>query len=292
LVAVVFHREAPRVLFRGVIGIGLNVVFLVGSIYLGSISKKQAEVRRQNMAEVDKAREEMNKNLREAVEGGTNSYKKAPERLKNYQEAIDKASRDMKGSEASIMKAGSAYMGRLQSEMVIFQKAVTPFVEGNMLQVDAIRDVNAIAQRRSITTNFIAANRRLRAFIAKSEEMFDAELVRNDVTGTRREKALDSFKVGANRGNPLVLKIREQDEVIGQTTLELLELLEASWGAWKYDSATEVITFEEAKNSAKYTELVERLNKASETETELQQKALALQEAANKERELAKRPPK
>lgn len=279
IIAIASHSpDEPRVLVRGVIGVCLNAVFLAAGLYAGVTAKQRAEVRRQNLAEVEKARQELNQNTPESFE--KEGYKSDPAKFNNFRKAIEKAGGQVGGVEGDVMKAGAAYLARFQTENQVFSKALTNFLAANVLRVEEIHELDQIAKRRAVTKDFLAANQRMREFVGKAESLFESEMANQNVNEARRAKEMAGFIASGREVNALVQEIRSQDEVICQAALEVLDLLETNWGAWEFFASTKLIMFKEPANNRKYIELGKRISGAAQEQQELQKRLVDLQQAA------------
>lgn len=164
---------------------------------------------------------------------------------------FDNAALTLSGDDARIARAMAAYVARLEVAMKKYDTTATAFRDARVLDFHDLANDEQIAARRRIVQEFLAANGHAENVVSNSEVNLRADLIQLGVAPAKREATLEGFHAKAAPRRVLILKIRACDDRIGQSTLTILNLLEAQWGKWHYDSATRTIRLEDAE--ARYT---------------------------------------
>jgi len=88
--------------------------------------------------------------------------------------------------------------------------------------------------------------------------------------------ALNSKSFTGFQENDLTRRIREDDRRMGTAMLGMLEVLNASFGRWKYNAERKKVEFDEPAALDKYLVLRDELETASQEQKKLQTKLLEL----------------
>jgi hypothetical protein len=199
--------------------------------------------------------------------GITNADIKGIDRLRTQ---FDNAAQTLSGDDALIAQAMSLHVTRMEAAMKVYQSAVAELRASRILSLENLSDKPQITSRRAIVRNFLSANGDLENVVSNSEKNIRADLTRLQVGPAKMNAALTGYRAKAVPRTVLVLKIRECDDRYGQAMLAILDLLEANWGKWDYDSIAKTVRFEEPKAQDAYRQCLATIKKAGQEQVQRQ----------------------
>ena len=232
---------------------------------------KTALQNRQAANAVTQAATEVHDNLKkELAEKGTIGPDSVRSRSEKMKSALDKASREMTGDVALVAKAGSAYTAKMQSLLTDYTAALRAMKSPPVLEMKGVDQREQLEGKKELVKKFMEANEKLMAFYTKAESVFRDELVRAKVPVPTFEAALKEYRQNEDERNYLAVKIRMTDQRIGTALLGALDILDGSWGDWKYNPENKSLIFKDTTVIAKYNNYVGEMNSAAQEQAQLQ----------------------
>ena len=183
---------------------------------------------------------------------------------------FDNGAQTLSGDDALIAQAMSLHVTRTEAAMKMYQSAVAELRAGQVLSLENLSDKQQITPRRVIVRNFLSANGALENVVSNSETNIRADLTRLQVGPAKMNAVLTGYKSKAVPRTVLVLKIRACDDRCGQTMLAVLDLLEANWGKWNYNSTAKTVRFEDPEAQESYRRFLATIKKAGQEQVQAQ----------------------
>jgi hypothetical protein len=183
------------------------------------------------------------------------------------------------------MQATAALAAKTQAKMQQFETATAALGRVEPANLSTLTNRSQIGERRTVVTNFVAANKSLKEFLSKQDVVMEAELQTRNLPPAKREQFLTAFRTSRAPMLPRITAIRNCDDQMGQALLKILDIAEANWGNWKYDPETEITLFEDGAAADAYNEQAEVISKAAARQVQLQGEVIKLQQRAAEARE-------
>ncbi|MBV9126901.1 MAG: hypothetical protein JO117_02315 [Verrucomicrobia bacterium] len=224
--------------------------------------EKMDQARRENVAELHR---EMDAKGGDIVSGTT-------ARMDRAQALLDETARQFQGDERTAIKLLSQRLDELRKKSQAFERAITALKEASYLAPESLPDLAAIAERRRLVEQLLAANEALTASVRDLESNLRADF---ETHLTSKERAAEFARTFARSAHTEAqLKIREYDRQLGTLALAQLDLLATQWGAWKLDD-TGAVQFTDAESAKQYEEQQRMIQAAAEAQMAVQQQMLA-----------------
>lgn len=181
----------------------------------------------------------------------------APNRPKDHVAAGD----DANGTDAAASRAMGELAEKFQKQRREFDAALAQVRQEKVLRF-TIRDRATIEQHRQILYTFLESNSQLTYFEKHADELLRAALVKADLSTEVREQAVEGFSRPRAATHAAEMQIRETYETIGETALEILGLLDANWGKWRFDETAGQFRSDDHDFVAAYSDMVQKLGTA------------------------------
>ena len=260
-----YGRE--RILGRTLSGMAISLIF-IGFMVAGygqglrnhsflaaletSASKMQAEVKQ---------------DLKENPDGPT--AKEQARRLGRMKEELAVAAEGTSGDMALFAKASGVLLEQMQAATVHYAKASQLLKEHPVLQFEGVQRREQLQDKRELVRQFLMANQELISWLANRETLLRKELEKQKLPPEKIESALNGLRK-KNENFELSLKIREQDRLMGSAMLNMLSILEANWGNWRYDAQRRKVIFQDHDALEKYLSDARQLQEAVQEQKKLQ----------------------
>ncbi|HZV33310.1 MAG TPA: hypothetical protein VFB72_01940, partial [Verrucomicrobiae bacterium] len=206
---------------------------------------------------------------------GTNSNSQTREKkLSQLQKSLENAAQNMTGGDALAMKASAAYTERLSGLMTNYDAAVAQLTAANILKPGLLKQKEELAPKREVVQNFLNANDKLKSFFQHGADNYRAELDRLQVPETYAAAALRGYTRKADLINPLIVEMRDQDEIMGKAMLQIIAMQENNWGHWEASGATGKIHFEDTALAADYNALLKKIRQAGSDQAMIKRRIL------------------
>ena len=175
----------------------------------------------------------------------TNLNHSAQTRVSRAEQTAATPAQPAPGDYSLVMKAGEAYVLRMQVILTNYQSAQDAMIAVQVLATSNLTNRIMIAEREMIVQRFEACNAAWKDFLSHGEDNFRAEMVARHVSEAGMASALTGFEKSPTiQGRPLMEEILTQDDRASEATLGVLGLLDASWGHWHYATNSPHLHFE------------------------------------------------
>ncbi|MEO7317914.1 MAG: hypothetical protein ABIZ56_02880, partial [Chthoniobacteraceae bacterium] len=263
----------------GVVGALCAVVFAV-LIYAGFTTfqrvKEKAEASREARSQIEKATAEERQKMADMIESGDTTGGDAS--LGRVKDQLEKSAAAMKGADAVTMRALAAVTGKMQSDLKEYEAALGRVTEAEVFAF-RIRDKATLAAHRQLIGEFLASNRQLTETLKNGGELVRSELDKAGVSQKIRDATVAGFVSSQQKMRPLQMRIRGADQVLGDSALSILDLLEKNWGKWKTDNASGAPIFNDDSTLEAYNAHIEKIQAAAADQSEAQGELVRLMRA-------------
>ncbi len=186
------------------------------------------------------------------------------------QQSLEAASQGASGDTATVAKAGGAYLQRLQPLMKDYAEAAKSLKEPPVLNLSGVERREQLRAKKALVQKFLATNEKLAAFSANPENPFREELEKASVPAKTVEASLVGFRKSIASRSELAVQIRNDDLRIGNALLGMLDLLDANWGRWSYNTQRQKTIFQDDAALDKYISYREEMEAATKEQKRLQ----------------------
>ncbi len=232
----------------------LSGIFLINFVHGFQAARHASTQDRKAMDTVAEATQEIRaQDRKEFRRSGTITAESAQPKIEKMKTALDEAANQASTDTAGAAQAAKAYLDKLQPLMADYaaaEKAITgppaPF------DLSGVTSREQLQPKRKAVEKFLAANEKLMAFVGKSESVLRAELTRFKVPPATAAAVLKGFQGQSADRIYIQMKIRETAQKEGNVMLCMFDLLDATWGEWKYDQQTKKLVFTDADATEKY----------------------------------------
>lgn len=190
--------------------------------------------------------------------------------IDRFKLAMDTAASDSSGPQSLVAKAFSAHASRMQALMKDYAGAMNAILEPSVYDMSGVTQRSQLQTKKDLVKRLMTANDKLEAFIAKRQEYFAQDLDQARVPEATKSEATRGYARAANRQDPLLLKIREQDRRMGNATLAMLDLLDANWGKWTYNAERKKVYFQDTAAQSKMMDYRDEVESAAREQRKLQ----------------------
>ncbi|WP_150107271.1 hypothetical protein [Pedosphaera parvula] len=273
--AIVALRNNERGVFgRALAGLLINAA-LIALLVLGLpvvYAIKERVHKQKVMANVQESERQLQADTKKAFEAGTGT-RSASDRLQKFQKSMENAAQDLKGDDALVLNASSAYLKQLQILTKQYTDAANPILHPSVLNMSEVKEKEDLDVKRKAVVKFLIANEEFKLFIMKGEAPLKEELEKLHVSERTAESCLRGFR-GKQYLRTTVVKIRELDTRIGNTTLSMLDILDTNWGKWNYRSDKKNVLIEDHDALERYNAFCKELMAAGRSQAMLQKQLL------------------
>jgi hypothetical protein len=191
--------------------------------------------------------------------------------LNQLEHSLNQAVGKTTGDSAALMKAGQAYVQQLQTQQAAYEIAVEKLRSTKVLAISNLTDRSQIPARRAVVQDFLDANDRVKTFVSQSEQHFRVELDNAHVSPTATDSALTSFRKSSGQADPIVLQVRDCDSTMGRAMLDVLDLLDRSWGHWHAKNGGKSVVFDRQADLDAYNLALDHIDTAKTDQATAQQ---------------------
>jgi hypothetical protein len=244
---------------------GVGIMGAIGFFVYRQVKEREA------VTQVEKAAEEERTKMAESIRSGNVSDGNAA--IGRLKDQLGKTATQLTGSDAGAARAMAAYLGKIQAQIKTYDGAVERLRGEKVLQFE-ITDRAQIETHRQIVRDFMEANAKLTNALEHGEDMVRAELDAQKVPQKTRDGTLAGYTRSQAQLRPLQLHIRHADEVLGQSALEVLDLLDRTWGRWERDASTGRLRFQDDPALKSFNELVEKIQTTAKDQEKTQEELI------------------
>lgn len=272
----------PRrnVLAQGSIGMALSFVLMATVAFGLMAAERQKAIKQRETAKRIRAlgrdfQAENRKNFNSQT-GLTNGA----DQVERFRQQLDDTSHDLSGNDAQVMAALSTHLARVQAGLKNYEAAVAVMREVKPLGLATLTNQNLFPERRETVREFLRRNEELKVIFRDAETNLRADLENRKLPPVVINSAIAGYHRSAAPKNAFVAQIRDYDTVIGESSLQMLTVLETQWGHWSYDDLLEKVTFADPEARKTYTAAQKALQTAAQKQVEAQRRLVNLPDAA------------
>lgn len=270
------RHGARGILSGGILGVVLNgilLLFFVGAFIVGLNRRAKATQFSQNLQNTERELQTSVQKSYNRKTGITNIDIKGIERIRNQ---LDRGAQTLSGDDALIARAMSKFAAGMEEAAQKYQSAKNELDAAHVLDLQSLINEQQIASRREIIQRFMSANSELASAFSNAVDTVRANLASLHVSPGEANAALAGFESRWKTRAPLVLKIRDCDNRIGQGMLGILNLLDQNWGKWSYDSNRKLLTFEDTDARVAYKQFLAQIESAGQEQIRTQGELIAV----------------
>ena len=178
------------------------------------------------------------------------------------QREMTRASPVTTSEDALAARALSNYLAKIRAQVRDHEAAFLRLQEQKALSWN-IHERTDIERDRQIIRDFLTTNARLADTLQNGEGFIRAELDTAKVPAAVRESALALYAKTEGPLLPLQMRVRHCDQVIGESALAVLDLLDFNWGTWQRDDATGQLDFANTVTLAAFKDYVGKIASAA-----------------------------
>lgn len=176
-----------------------------------------------------------------------------------------------------ILAASKHDKEQLQSLMTAYSTALKPIREPPLLDLTPVTEIDQLHQKQQLVQSFIKANDALRSFLDGREQNYRETLLELGLPSQSLETVMEAYRQTAAQPTSLALKMRNDDTKMAAALLDMLALLEANWGQWKFNPAKQKVEFSAHAAQEEFLDRKEALDQASLEQMACQVKLTALE---------------
>ena len=238
--------------------------------------KEKAEAAREARSQFEKATAEERQKMADIIEKGDATGGEAS--LGRVKEQLEKSAASMKGADAVTMRVLAVVTGKMQADLKKYEAAKGRVAEAEVFTFK-LRDKATLAAHRQLIGEFLASNKQLTETLKNGGDLVRSELDTMCVSPGTRDATVAAFVISQQKMRPLQMRIRGADQVLGDSALSILDLLEKNWGKWKIDDASGVPFFNDDHTLEAYNTHIEKIQAAAADQTEAQGELVRLMRA-------------
>jgi hypothetical protein len=252
------------------------IVLFIGSAFVsGFIKGYQGGVkRRASEKEFEQTVNSMREKSAEALRSG--NYEEATAAADQVKEAMLKHAENLTGTDAIAAKITARLIEKTNTQARAHEASLGKVIEAGVLQFSKLKERATIEQHRQLLRGFLEANANLTNTVTHYEDNLEADLKAAGVPAATLGKIVEGGRRGAQRIRPYVSVIRKCDQTIGESALDVLELLDKNWGKWSYNPSGR-IGFQENTTIERYNALLGRIEAAGKEQADQQEKLARVQ---------------
>lgn len=269
-----------RVLTQGTIGVGLSFLLLAAVLAgLMAVQSQKAIKQRETAERIRALGRDFQEENRKSFNRDTGLTNGA-DQVERFRQQLDDTSHDLSGSDAQIMAAISTHLTRVQAGLKHYEAAVAVMQKVKPLELATLTNQNLFPERRETVREFLRRNEELKAIFRDAEANLRADLENRKLSPALINAAIAGYHRSAAPKNTFIAQIRDYDTVIGESSLQMLTVLETQWGHWSYDDLLEKVTFADPEARKTYDTALKALQTAGKKQVEAQRKLVNLPDPA------------
>ena len=238
--------------------------------------KEKAEASREARGQFEKAADEERQKMADMIESGDTTGGDAS--LGRVKDQLEKSASAMKGADALTMRALAVVTGKMQADLKEYEAALGRVTAVELFRFN-IREKATIAAHRQLIGDFLSSNKQLSETLKNGGELVRSELDKAGVSPKMRDATVAGFVGSQQKMRPLQMRIRGADQVLGDSALSILDLLETKWGKWKIDDGSGAPVFNDDSTLEAYNAHIEKIQAAAADQTEAQGELVRLMRA-------------
>jgi type II secretory pathway pseudopilin PulG len=250
---------------------GLAIMGLLAAIAIPNFVRARTQAMQQRKESLAELRTAVADVRAQAATALTNSGKTSVDTDKLMQ-TVDKVAQN-----GSIeFKGVQLFLKRVQTYQHAYTVAAGELTAAKVLAASTLGQREQIANRVAVVQKFLAANDAFKSFLEHSDSNFRKEMAAAGCTPQQAEAAFKGFRKNWDAQAPLIMSIRETDDRLGHSMLEVLGLLDTQWDQWRFDTTKGVLRFEDRSVLTKYNTLMADIKETAAEQAEAQKRLAAV----------------
>jgi len=261
------------ILKPALLGVIISIVFLslFGSGFVRGYQNSRARAALDDQVKKIRARDRMDLTNDQPISASSQVKK-----LNETQSALDQAAQNSSGDQALVARAMSAYFAKGRAQAARYATAAEPIEKIARFNMSGVTQQNQVEAQIQQVKAFVAENDKLLTFLRDSDQLLTGELENIHLPQHRIDEVMKGYRRAIAGQNDLSVKVRIQDKNIGTALLGALELLDANWGKWKYNTDQKTIIFDDHVVWKKYIACLKQVDAAQKEQSKAQQQLAEL----------------
>jgi len=279
----IFRYGVHGILIRGVLGILISGL-LLGAFGVGFVHGFQAALKRsQMMVRARTTPEQSGKEIGSSSDSNNNANSPDTNAANKSSDSGNGNTSDengrtpggkaLPGLPADMSVTGRAltiYGAKQQTLITAYDAAALAIKTPPVLSMKDLTQREQLLARKNLVNQFLDANEKWLGFSTKAEVTLRAEMVKLHASPATIDAGLKDYRQASADRDFVVMQIRSTDQRIGTASLDMLTLLEANWGRWKYNTEKNTLSFEDKVIAGQYNDSFAELNAAKADQAQLQ----------------------
>jgi hypothetical protein len=190
--------------------------------------------------------------------------------------SLNRLAENGSGDTAAVANGSQLFLKRLQSYQHAYSRAASELTAAKVLTAANLTQRAQIADRKAVVQKFLDANAAFKTFLVQSKSNYRQEMAAAGISPQQTEAALIGFSKNWDTQGPLIVTIRETDDHLGHAMLGVLNLFDAQWGQWSYDTGAHVVRFQDHTTLLQYNTLMSEIKQVGTDQTTAQKRLAAL----------------
>ncbi len=157
----------------------------------------------------------------------------------------------------SLESATKAHLSRLNAVARAYVAAIADLDIEEVVNGKRYIAKSQLDRQKISTQRYLAAIAAFRPVVERSVKAYEKAIHDVDLTADARKQVLAAYESAAEPVLPMILELCDTDRDRGEAVLEILELYEKDWGAWKYDRDREKTVFDSEQSQKLHDELAQ-----------------------------------
>jgi len=180
------------------------------------------------------------------------------------------------GVNVAAARAIAHYLAKIEAQLRDHEAALRQLEQHKVFSWN-IHERAEIETDRQMIHDYLATNARLAKTMQYGADLVRAELNTAGVPPAVRDSALALFAKSQGPLIPLETRVRDCDQLLGESALAVLDLLDLNWGSWHRDDATGRLDFDNSIILATFKDYAEKTKAAAAAQAEAEQDLVAYQ---------------
>jgi len=256
------------VVVAGVVVLAVFTAVAVG----GVMFLRHAQAKREAVVSLQKSVAEEREKIAQSIKD--RNFAQGDASVGHIKDTLDASTSQLSGVDAAATRAMSKFLGKFQERLHEYGAAAEQLKQQKVLSWD-VRERATIETDRQIVHDFMDSNARLKDMLEHSEGLLSAALDAEKVPPQTRNATVAGYAKSQVLLFPLLMRVRQGDQTIGENALAALDLLEVNWGKWTRDESTGHLRFENTVVRDAFNDHIRKINAAGADQRKAQEEMLA-----------------
>ena len=164
---------------------------------------------------------------------------------------------------AMLLEISSEISRDIRARIAAYKPVVEEFTKARLMDVPSIETQADIARRKLKAEEFLKSATEFRDYVGDLETRVRKLVADSKIDDETGEYFMGVFLRNSQANRETVWQIREQDVRVAQVAVDLLNLLDSSWGEWIYDPDDQTTVFDSKDLADQFHELTRELTDAT-----------------------------